>query len=201
MATHARSGTARWVAGSVAETLLERTPVPLLLVRDDAGEHELLVSSARPRIMVPLDGSVFAEAALPAAGELARRLDGQLVLLQAISVWDDLVAGNSPMGREVHELEHARSTAQAYLDAIVSGGLLGECSPRPRTLVVEGSPAQVIAAAARTQRAALGVMATHGHTGLVREQPGTHAAATLRATTMPLLLVRPALPVLAHPGG
>src|SRR6266516_4411000 len=65
MSTHGRSGLSRALVGSVADTLVRRTALPLLLVRAglplDRWEHGLR------RILVPLDGSELAEAALPQA--------------------------------------------------------------------------------------------------------------------------------------
>jgi nucleotide-binding universal stress UspA family protein len=199
MATHARSGVDRWLAGSVAEGLLQRTPVPLLLVRDAAtGGHDPLEATA-PCVLVPLDGSTFSEVALPIAGELAARLGGQLVLVQAISTWDELVASNAAISREVSELTDARQNADRYL-ASIRLRLVDEWGvAAPTTLVVEGQPARAIAAVARTERAALVVMATHGHGGLVRDLPGSNAASTLRETSVPLLLVRPVIPVVRTP--
>lgn len=192
MGTHARSGTARWVAGSVAETLLERAGVPLLLLRDQAPTTDRLLGS-RPHLLVPLDGSTFAEAALPVATELARCLDGVLSLLYVVNLWDDLLASNRPMGRQVQPLSAARQSAQAYLES-VAGRCVEQGASPPRTLVAEGSPVETIRATALAERTALVVMATHGRSELERGMPDAHAAAVVRQVATPLLLVRPSVP-------
>ena len=52
----------------------------MLLVRAwQPRERELLLQD-QPRLLVPLDGSVFAEAALPAAAALAEDVGAELVL-------------------------------------------------------------------------------------------------------------------------
>jgi len=58
--------------------------------------------------------------------------------------------------------------------------------------VTVGFPAGAIAAIAREQQADLIVMATHGHGGISRLLLGSTATSTLRQTTVPLLLTRPA---------
>jgi nucleotide-binding universal stress UspA family protein len=82
MATHGRSGLGRWVYGSVAESVLHGTTVPVLLARAGA---EIPRAEAVRRVLVPLDGSSFAEAALPPAATFASSsVDTELHLLQAV---------------------------------------------------------------------------------------------------------------------
>ena len=67
MATHGRSGVGRWLFGSVAEAVLRRSPVPVVMVRawDDQRTAPPIRVQGPRRFLVPLDGSAFAEAALP----------------------------------------------------------------------------------------------------------------------------------------
>src|SRR5438105_968930 len=72
MATHDRVGADRWLHGSVAETVVHRLSLPVMLVR--AGDAEQLAArftDQEPFVVVPLDGSELAEAALPIARGLA----------------------------------------------------------------------------------------------------------------------------------
>jgi nucleotide-binding universal stress UspA family protein len=193
IATHARSGRARWVEGSVAEAVLAGTPVPLLLLRTAPQVAPAEPLLHRPRMLVPLDGSSFSEAALPVAGELAALLEGELVLLQAVTDWDELVAANAALSRDPEGLTAAEDRAQRYLED-VAARLAGHAA-QPTTVVAHDHPARAIAQAAATRDAAVIVMATHGQTGLARELPGSVAAMTLRETGTPLLLVRPIIPL------
>ena len=59
-------------------------------------------------------------------------------------------------------------------------------------LVAVGPPATTIAAVARGRGAGVIAMATHGRGGAVRAVLGSVVTATIRAATVPLLLVRPA---------
>ena len=59
MTTHGRSGLGRWLYGSVADQVLRRTDVPVLLV-PAAGDRAWAAGTLR-QILVPLDGSALAE--------------------------------------------------------------------------------------------------------------------------------------------
>src|SRR5436305_2004886 len=66
MATHGRSGLSQLVYGSVAEKVLHGSPIPVLLI--NAGSQKTTGSDGAYRsILVPLDGSPFAEHALAEA--------------------------------------------------------------------------------------------------------------------------------------
>ena len=193
MATHARSVRERWVAGSVAEAVLEHSPVPVLLARGAPEPTRAVLLNERPVLLVPLDGSTFSESALGVARGLADLLGGELVLLQAVSEWDQMVVANVPIRPAMPNLDAARQQALAYLASVADRLVAGWGGVRPRLVVGEGRPAAAIAAVAAGEGAWLIVMATHGQTALVRDLPGTNAAATLRQTTVPLLLVRPVI--------
>src|SRR6266536_1726666 len=75
MATHDRIGPDRWVHGSVAEVVVGHASVPVLLVGPTHGAQlAQRLGSGRPVLIVPLDGSELAEAALPVAREFAASL-------------------------------------------------------------------------------------------------------------------------------
>ena len=186
MATHGRSGLGRFVYGSVAAQVLHKAAVPVLLVRawqeQSGGSFD-----AAPRIVVPLDGSRFAKAALPIARELAAALGGQLLLTMAVS---------PPEAAMMSELAYAQfdpaaelATATAYLEQLAANET---AAGRPAQIVTQvGMPERMIAEVARANDAALIVMATHGRGGVGRLIMGSVADATLRQGTTPLLLIRP----------
>jgi nucleotide-binding universal stress UspA family protein len=76
MSSHGRRGISRWALGSVAEKVARHTTVPVLVLRD-AGPAPIGPGpgTERPlRLLVPLDGSPLAEAALVPAAQLAAAL-------------------------------------------------------------------------------------------------------------------------------
>jgi nucleotide-binding universal stress UspA family protein len=86
MATHGRTGPGRWVLGSVAEAVVAASPIPALVQRAWQPLFGKPLLSDKPRVIVPLDGSAFAETALEAGASLAEDLGAKLIL---ISVQED----------------------------------------------------------------------------------------------------------------
>ena len=135
------------------------------------------------KILVPLDGSMLAEAALSAACGFAER-DGSLItLLRAAE------AMPRPGGDPVEAQVTAIREAEEYLAAVVRR-LADKGVRRVETHVWYGPPAAAIVEAAEAQKADLIVMSTHGRSGLGRLVLGSVAEAVLRGTTVPILIVR-----------
>jgi nucleotide-binding universal stress UspA family protein len=192
MATHDRSGPNRWLHGSVAEAVVGQAGVPVLLVRATEGvrPNERL-GMPQPELIVPLDGSSLAEAAVPLGRGLAKALGGHIVLVGVIPTPGQLVAGQIGAIGSYVGADHARleSEAQAYLEAIL--GSLKASGLSAEAIVRQGKPAAEIGAVAREHAAAAVVMATHGRTGLVRTLLGSIAGEVLHRGTSPVILVRP----------
>jgi nucleotide-binding universal stress UspA family protein len=185
MTTHGRSGLGRRLYGSVAEGVLRRAPVPVLLV---PGTYEQTWPDGRPRrILVPLDGSAYAEEALALAAQLGRATGAELRLLRVVELplhhygAGYVAVGFDPTSRLVGAREHLQTVAER----LRAGGL--EVTVRADA----GEPGQVIGEHARVTGTDLVVMATHGHTGLARLALGSVAAATLQRANRPTVLVRP----------
>ncbi|HEX5501491.1 MAG TPA: hypothetical protein VFW96_02640, partial [Thermomicrobiales bacterium] len=82
----------RTVYGRVAGSVLERAPVPVLVARAWLPVRQPALHTDHPRVLVPLDGSAFAEAALPVAADLALTLRGSLALIRAVAPADPVAA-------------------------------------------------------------------------------------------------------------
>lgn len=135
-------------------------------------------------ILVPVDGSSFAEQALPAAATLARR-DG--AGLHVVLVHQPL-----PM-EQPHEFAVSRlhEAENAYLTRLVTA-VEQHFHVRASSELLEGDPAHGIRDAAHALGADLVVMTTHGRTGVSRSWLGSVADAVMRGATMPVLMIRPA---------
>ena len=81
-ASHGRSGVSRWLYGSTTNRLVHESPVPVLVV----GPKALELPSRSPvgHIMVPLDGSPLAEAAIDSGVALAKAFGAKLSLVRAV---------------------------------------------------------------------------------------------------------------------
>ena len=145
-------------------------------------------------ILIPLDGSEMAEAAITEARQLARPDNSKLVLVRAASAL--ALPGNDAIDARLYALQDA----EAYLDA-VKRRLEAEGVRGVETHVWYGSAAAAIVEAAALYKADLIVMTTHGRSGLGRLVFGSVAESVLRGTTAPILLVRSiSAPVDALPG-
>jgi nucleotide-binding universal stress UspA family protein len=193
MATHGRSGLGRWLYGSVAEAVLGRSTTPILLTRAWHAEQPARSAAEYERLIVPLDGSTFAEAALPLATELAATIGAELVLLRVIFPPQEARYGEN--GRVLsyidQELESLQTDANRYLAQIERR--IREQYPTVRTMIDVrlGLPVDGIVSASERAGATMVVMATHGRTGLSRLFLGSVAGAVLRTGEVPLLLIRP----------
>jgi nucleotide-binding universal stress UspA family protein len=122
MTTHGRGGLQRAWLGSVADQLVRSLNVPILLIRPKEDQP----ATAVPRleeVMVPLDGSRRAEAALPPALGVARLFGARLALLQVVGpvmrLVDIPVAFPQSLDEELTALR--RREAQDYLDDTAGG--------------------------------------------------------------------------------
>lgn len=187
MSTHGRSGIGRWLYGSVADAILRRSIVPVMLIPSTC-DH--VWSADRPlKILVPLDGSDNAEVALGPAQMLRRAMGAELFLLRVVDQSSDVVWRFDPVGLQMREIPPVQiEHAQAYLTTIASAPAPG--GETMGTLVDVGTPASTISKVARQEDIDLIVMATHGRTGLARLTMGSVATTTVHRAHTPVLLVR-----------
>lgn len=184
MSTHGRSGISRWVYGSVADEVLRTAPVPIVLVPSVC--ERVWSDHSFGRILVPLDGSPFAEEALGPASELALAAGAELLLVKLVEI---PVSGEvSPYLAVDPEAELAQ--AREYLNR-VAGDL------RARGLAVDsyaatGAPPSTLPFLACERKVDLIAMATHGRGGLARLVLGSVATSTVQHSLLPILLTRPA---------
>ncbi|MFW6200912.1 MAG: universal stress protein [Gemmatimonadota bacterium] len=136
------------------------------------------------QIIVPLDGSSFAEHALPAALEIAGRSGARLELLTVVELPDDLMS--MPDRQGVLPADGARR----YLDRIV-----GEIEPSKvdelERVVLQGAPGLSILDRVQETRADLVVMSSHGHGPMSRVWLGNVADTFVRRSPSPVLVLHP----------
>ena len=146
------------------------------------------------RIMVPLDGSALAEAAIDAALDLGDSPSSTLILLRAAEA--HTLPGADPTDEQVAVVREA----ETYL-AAVAERLAKRAVKNVETGVWYGPAATAIIEGAKLKKADLIVMSTHGRSGFGRLIVGSVAESVLRGTTTPLCIVRaPGAPVEAPKG-
>jgi nucleotide-binding universal stress UspA family protein len=140
-------------------------------------------------IVVPLDGSPFAEQAVAVALAIAERGGAKVTLTRA---WDPASY------RYTSELTppfldpgaYERQEATEYL-ADLASRLRSATTATIDVAVLPGPPVDAIAEYLTSSGADLVVMSTHGLTGWSRAWIGSVADALLRAATVPVVLCRP----------
>lgn len=140
-------------------------------------------------LLVPLDGSVRAEQALPIAARIARATGGMVHLVRIVSPPLDYSGGLSPVSLangEVVEAEMAGATA--YLQTLTSSPLLEGI--HTRTDVFFGQPAPSLLEAIKTHGIDLLVLCSHGRTGFTRWILGSVARTLVHQSPIPTLVLR-----------
>lgn len=143
-------------------------------------------------LIVPLDGSGFAEAALPYALELAAQFDSDITLVRVIL---PPRLGEGALSPESADFT-IRVRDDLYKEAIeylqVQKGSLRSQNYRAHYQVVEAEDvAAEIINTVRGSGADTVVMCTHGRGGLSRWLFGSVATRVLQSSPVPVLIVRP----------
>lgn len=175
LSTHGRGGVARLLAGSVAEEVLRKARIPVLLTRPATEVHEW------KRLVVALDGSERSEAILPEVLLLAKKLGASLDLLTVVHPVIAGAAGEAPI---VLPPEDPMPYLRGVLDRVAAQGIPANA------VVLEGRTSDAILQHLGTSSASLLCMTTHGRTGLTRLLLGSVAEEVLRKAPCPVLLKR-----------
>jgi nucleotide-binding universal stress UspA family protein len=143
-------------------------------------------------ILVPLDGSHLAEAALQPAMEIAAKFDGRMTLLRVLQPVRLSVSSpdGSAFARLVHEMQHhAEADAKGYLKGLQ--GSLRQQGFVVHTHFMRGEQvANAILDAVQGLDVDAIVMSTHGRSGFSRIVYGSIADKVLRQADVPILLIR-----------
>ena len=160
------------------------------------------------KILVPLDGSKLAECALPHVEALAKGCETEEVILVSVTervkgyrVLDgpsEPVGGparglwepNQPLGQQLvpEAFGKKEKQAQRYLDRIAKK--MAAKGINVSTEVLLWKPEEAIVGYAKQYRCDLIVMASHGRSGPSRWAHGSVADKVLRASSIPVLMIR-----------
>ncbi len=217
MTTHGRGGFTRAWLGSVADELLRRSPVPLLVVRPQDAEHdagadaaagsaglggivnpsEVSVSPTESpypfhRILIPLDGSSLAEEILETAIPLGIPGETTFVLLRVVPVPKTALPPDETFWteRELAAQNAARASAATYLEG--AARRIREAGHPVETVVVLGHDiARTVMNEATARGIDLFAISTNARGGLARLRLGSVADKIVRGAACPTLVSRP----------
>ena len=195
MATHGRTGLARFALGSVAEKVIRASDVPVLVVRSfratPKGDLEPATPEELPfrKILVPVDGSRPAKAAVAPAVKFGQLFQSRGVILRVLAPYvppGPILPGMEPiLPPEIPAPDSEQDPATADpAKRFAAAGL------RTDRRTVLGDPASAILEHAFEAGVDLIAMATHGRSGLKRWALGSVTERVLRASPVPMLVVR-----------
>jgi nucleotide-binding universal stress UspA family protein len=187
MASHGRGALGRLIHGSVADKVGRESPVPVMVVRVRQLEPGPVGIT---RLVVPLDGSSRAEAALPVATTIARRLGTPISLVRVVDPADLMppaVGVDEAIPFEIYDEAEKELEEQArhYLDTMAQ--TLREQGLPVATNVLMGPPASTIEDA--THLGDVLVLSSHERTGVMRWLLGSVAEKLTREDESPVILV------------
>lgn len=164
MCTHARTGLARAIAGSITESVLASSDVPVIITHAGDDIHMTGV------ITVAIDGSRASDAALDTAIAIANTGDRSLSILhvaESEAAWPEAAAMLS---------DAADRARKANIDF--------------ELVTLRGRPADAIIDSARRRDSPMIVMGTRGRSGLKRAVLGSVAAEVVERAKTPVTVVR-----------
>ena len=194
LGTHGRRGFRRLILGSVAEETIRIASVPILLVRAEEGTANYYLQKKEwpyNRIVVAIDGSETANAALKQAIYLTQTLRATLCILHLANEFTtkDFFFATHLIQYQESVKYHGQEILEKAKECCQNSGLIAE------TLLMEINNktewvSEKIIETILSFKADLLVIGTHGRSGINRFLLGSIAEETVRRAPIPVLLVR-----------
>jgi nucleotide-binding universal stress UspA family protein len=190
ISTHGRSGLSRWRLGSVADKLIRGATCNTLVVGPKAAERstwlEARIMEPFKALLVPLDGSSLAEAALPVASGFADSYGSTLHLVRVVPI--PTVADG--IGGEFAYMPDMLGTMVEAAKSYMKRTAEELQRPDLKTEVIVGSAAIQLEDYVAAKNIDLVVMTSHGRRGFARTALGS-VTDRLLGGMAPVLVVRP----------
>ncbi len=190
MSTRGRSVLGSGLLGSVTYRIMHESPMPVLAITPERAERRWDADYGISGAIVPLDGSELAEAVIPYAAALSRKMDLSVTLLQVLPPVDFYTDGYTAIEVSPEARDEMESEARGYLVSVARRLRDEGLSADVKT--VHGKPSSAIAELARGANYNMITLATHGRSGMSRLLLGSVAEAVVRESGDPVLIVRSA---------
>lgn len=178
MTTHGRGPFSRFFLGSVADELIRRTPVPILLTRPGQEAPVLFPEPIVQDVLILFDGSPLAEQVLQPAQDLSRLLEARCTLLYVVE------SGSVPSSM----IDQRQEEAESYLNRLAARMREQSLQVRSRVAVAENAAEEITK---ESEASDLMILATHGRGGVRRFVLGSVADKVIRGSRAPVLVYRP----------
>lgn len=140
------------------------------------------------KILVPLDGSPLAEAALPHAETIAKSEGAEIVLLRVPMVPAAELFNREPsLAVKIHDEEQAE--AERYINRVSNE--ISKLHIPVSSITQDGAVPDTILAVADEVHADMIAMSTHGRTGIQRWLIGSVADRVVHHAHIPVILIHP----------
>lgn len=187
MGEHGRSGSREILLGSVAETVVSRSPVPVTVVHGEARQRP------NRRFLVPVDGSPLSRQALeyvltehdPEAVTVLHVIDPSE---PAFSALEEVDVREQPIHGSEEWYERAETAAEELLADVCRETPMDDVDVE--TVIEVGEPPQVIVDRAEAGDFDHVLLGSHGRTGLDRLLLGSVAERVARRSPVPVTVVR-----------
>lgn len=189
MCSHGHSGFRRLVAGSVMARVVHAAPCAVLVARAADAEQKARQVEQVDRVLVPLDGSEFAEQALRVAIDLFPDAELRLMRVPEMMTYPTTMYGGGGYETAALYMDAVQAEAEAYLKE--KSAELKEQGRSVTWEVRDGMTAEAITAAATEHTADVIAMSSHGRTGFRRFVMGSVAERVLNEAPVPVLMVGP----------
>jgi nucleotide-binding universal stress UspA family protein len=189
--SHGRSGVDRLLLGSVTESVVRKSPSPIMVVPPHAPDAAApgLTHGVRPRILCAIDFSDASLGALEYAISLAEEADAELTLFHSIEIPPEL-REPIPVPADFN-IDQCHAAAEAAclrrLRELVPPSVRNYC--QVKTAVTEGAAYRQLLRLSAEQPTDLIVMGVHGRGAVDLLLFGSNTARVIRAATCPVLIV------------
>jgi nucleotide-binding universal stress UspA family protein len=189
MCSHGHGGFRRMVAGSVMARVVHAVSCPVLVARAADVEEQVRQVGKVDSVLIPLDGSEFAEHALQAALHLFPQAELRLLRVPEMMTYPTTMYGSASYDTVDLYMDSVREAAQEYLTEKAE-----ELSARGHNVtweVRDGMSAEAITTAASEHGVDVIAMSSHGRTGFRRFVMGSVAERVLNEAPVPVLMIGP----------
>lgn len=183
ISTHGHGGIKRWALGSVTTKVMQSSPLPLFVHRS-SGEKAAEVDCKN--MLIPIDGSPFAENVFPRAQGIVALFNAKVWFLSVVNV----PGGFSALQQEMQSMEDQVARSIRNYCTSLESRLQKAQKTNYEFAIRKGDPAETICAFTAENKIDLIAMSTHGRSGISRWALGSVADKVLRSSPKPILLVR-----------
>ncbi len=191
MVSHGHSGIMPWATGSTSRKIIQKSVIPILLIRASEDVDKKQSSGLFRKILVPLDGSTMSEGVLPYVKEIAARMKSEIILLRVLEQGQHVrtIGGLDHFAYTHQQVEEMRQETVTYLNEI--NQILSKEGFTVKTVAKTGDVAQIIIETTIQESIDIVAMSSHGKSAAIKWVLGSVSGKILESGKKPLLLIRP----------